>query len=130
MDNAFLFSVLLAQGVLGFVFLLASFVKWYDLPRFQRLLKEDNIFSHDHIPILAHVVAGLETFVGFALLLNWYPKATASIALGLLLVFTGITIVRFRLGDKKGCGCFGADRKSNAKTDLIRNALLSPIRTS
>jgi uncharacterized membrane protein YphA (DoxX/SURF4 family) len=125
MDTWSILLVSIARWILGSALLLAALTKWFDLSSFQRVIMLWRVGRPEWSAIIARGVPGLETFIGIALLLNVYPKITAALSVGLLIIFTSLLTVRLVKGETEGCGCFGnsQNEKINSIT-IVRNFLL------
>lgn len=125
MDELYLILIAVPRWVLGAIFVLAAATKWLDLSSFQRTVTTLGFIPRIWISYLAIGVAGFETIVGLALLLNWQHQIAATLSFGVILTFTGVLVIKFRRGETEGCGCFGSrlDKEIGHWT-FIRNALL------
>jgi hypothetical protein len=118
----------LGRFLLGLVLLVAAIGKWLDRDQFARAVI--------HYPILpqslARAVAGAlpwgEFILAPLLILNWFTLLTASLTIGLLMLFTAAQCVTLARGQQVDCHCFGGfDQEKIGPHTLLRNAILMLI---
>ncbi len=108
----------LARWVVGVLFIFSGLIKINDPVGTQIKLEEyfevfANSFSpifHELVPaalVLSVVLSVLEIVLGVALLLNFRPRATTAVLLGIILFFTALTLFSAVTGKVTDCGCFG-----------------------
>ena len=102
MDTWSILLVSIARWILGSALLLAALTKWFDLSSFQRVITRWRVGRPEWSAIIAGGVPGLETLIGVALLLNIYPKITAALSVGLLIIFTTLLSTRLMKGETEG----------------------------
>ena len=105
----------IGQMVIGVVYLVAGASKtwepvlsyWEAIPHVQML----GIAEWESASAAAKAAIALgpiEFVLGWALLLNWYPRLCLPVAMVLMAAFTALTAKAWYMGASIDCGCFGA----------------------
>lgn len=105
----------IGQMVIGVVYLVAGASKtwepvlsyWEAIPHAQMLgIAEWEMASA--VAKAAIALGPIEFVLGWALLLNWYPRLCLPVATVLMAAFTALTAKAWHMGASIDCGCFGA----------------------
>ena len=103
------------QMIIGVVYLVAGAIKtwepvlfyWEAIP-YAQLLGVTEWESASAVAKAAIVLGPIEFVLGWALLLNWYPRLCLPVATVLMAAFTALTAKAWHMGASIDCGCFGA----------------------
>ncbi len=103
------------QMVVGVVYLVAGAIKvwepvlfyWEAIPYVQ-LLGVAEWETASAVAKAAIALGPIEFVLGWALLLNWYPRLCLPVATVLMAAFTALTAKAWHMGASIDCGCFGA----------------------
>ncbi len=111
--------------VLGAVMIVAGGAKVFDLAGLARVVEAYNVLPPVLVIPLAVVMPWLETFCGIGLLLGWWTRSSALLAVLLLTSFgvaLGINVYR---GTDIACGCFGLNSsRGSLEAALVQDVLL------
>lgn len=117
-----LISTLLLAAVFG----AASFTKLNGQLAFRVVLRQ--LLPGPVVPVAAIAIPLIEATVAVALLSGVDPPVMASIAFGLLAIFTAALIRMRALGIGLDCGCFGESKEAASPTSgILRNAVLMAL---
>jgi uncharacterized membrane protein YphA (DoxX/SURF4 family) len=97
----------LARLVVAFVFLVGGSQKLLDLPHFYRTIHKYELLPERLTKPIAVTIVWLEVLVGLCLLVDFFTRLVAALALFLLAVFTSIIVLILARGRQVDCGCFG-----------------------
>jgi uncharacterized membrane protein YphA (DoxX/SURF4 family) len=118
--------------ILGLVFLVAGLLKLMD-PVGAGLVAAE-YFNFLHLGFLAPVaklagvlMALVETIVGIALITGLMPRATAVFSGLLIVVFTVLTFILWRLNPPMECGCFGEAIHLTHFQTFVKNLVLCAL---
>lgn len=95
-----------AAFLMGVIFLLAAFSKIGDLLGFEQSVRHVSFIPFWLAGVAVLTIPGLELALGICLLFRFFPRETALIAAGLLVLFLGMGIYSNLAGQGSGCGCF------------------------
>jgi uncharacterized membrane protein YphA (DoxX/SURF4 family) len=115
------------RWVVGITFIVASFHKIAEPASFAKIIYGYDLFPHIAINFFAIVLPFVEMLTGLFLVLNFWPKASASLAGIMLAVFIIAISINMARGHVFDCGCFSFGSKSLMTGNwslLIRDALL------
>ena len=105
----------IGQMIIGAVYLVAGAMKvwepvlfyWEAIP-YAGLLGIVEWETASAVAKAAIVLGPIEFVLGWALLLNWYPRLCLPVATVLMAAFTALTAKAWHIGASIDCGCFGA----------------------
>ncbi len=103
------------QMIIGVVYIVAGAVKvwepvlfyWEAIP-YAQLLGVVEWETASAVAKAAIALGPIEFVLGWALLLNWYPRLCLPVATVLMAAFTALTAKAWHMGASIDCGCFGA----------------------
>lgn len=105
----------IGQMIIGVVYIVAGAIKiwepvlfyWEAIP-YAQLLGIVEWESASAVAKAAIALGPLEFVLGWALLLNWYPRLCLPVATVLMAAFTALTAKAWHMGASIDCGCFGS----------------------
>lgn len=111
--------------VLGAVFVYASWDKILDPSSFARIIANYQIVSSGIGDLSALFLPWLELVCGICLIINCWPRASAIIITGMLIVFMAALSYNIYRGMDIHCGCFTLTENAPSSMwfDLVRDAL-------
>lgn len=103
------------QMIIGVVYLVAGAIKtwepvlfyWEAIP-YAQVLGVVEWETASAVAKAAIPLGPIEFVLGWALLLNWYPRLCLPVATVLMAAFTALTAKAWHMGASIDCGCFGA----------------------
>lgn len=120
---------LISRIIIGVVFMFSGFVKGIDPLGFAYRLEDYfMVWGTDWMMpaavTLSILLSTMEFVLGFVVLFNLKPKVNASILLGVMIFFTGLTLYDAIENPVPDCGCFGdAIKLTNVET-FVKNLIL------
>jgi len=101
------FGSVMLRGILGLVFVVSGVAKMWDVYGFSETVRSYNLLPESLIVFVSALIPLVEFTLGVMLVLNYLPRFTTFALIGMVLVFTFLTYVRYRSGDISDCGCYG-----------------------
>lgn len=121
----FSFLQVLIRLILGGVFFWAGIVKIPELELFSYTVRAYNLLPEFLILPVAIMVPWLECVIGLCLILGFWTRPSALIALGLLIAFAGALGTKIYQGVHISCGCFGFGiERGSLEWVLLQDVLL------
>jgi len=111
--------------IAGLVFVASGILKLLSIDVFELYIFGMGRFGFNTSAILARLIISGELLLGYLLLTGIYFKRTNTIAIVVILVFSGFLLLRiFSDHNDENCNCFGELIKMNPTESLIKNVLL------
>ena len=122
------------QMVIGVVYLVAGAMKiwepvlfyWEAIP-YASLLGIGEWETASAVAKAAIALGPIEFVLGWALLLNWYPRLCLPVATVLMAAFTALTAKAWHMGASIDCGCFGALVERGPKEATIEDGAMLAV---
>ena len=111
--------------ILGIVFIVSGAAKMWDIYGFSNVVRGYGILPESLVVPVSIIIPFAEFVLGTMLLMNFYSR-TASLSLFVMvIVFTGLSAMKYFSGNTSNSGCFGKliDRNINPNL-LVENAAL------
>lgn len=111
--------------LLGIVFVVSGVAKMWDIYGFSKIVSGYGVLSESMIVPVSILIPFAEFILGMMLLLNFHARVASLSLLVMVVVFTGLSAMRYLSGATSDCGCFGEvlQRKINANL-FVENAAL------
>lgn len=111
--------------LLGWIFLTSALDKLWKRQEFQSSLGQYPLAHGRMQAILSRTIPILELSAGLALLLGFYGRAAAALAIGLLIAFTFAVSYTLSAGSSASCACGGlVPTKTYGRSHIIVNLVL------
>lgn len=118
---------LAARVVVGALFVYAGWVKAMDVYGFAKTVYGYGILPGFLVNITAIALPWVELVAGMMMIAGVWPRASAGVVAGLLLVFMAAILFNIARGYTFDCGCFGAGDGETGWGTIIRDvAMLTP----
>ncbi len=119
-------ALLISRLILGGLFVYAAWDKIVHPDQFAQIVLNYKLMPDMGINLLAIFLPWLEMVAGLLLILGIFPKESAAILAGLLLVFILAIGINLARGLDFDCGCFSTstDQKSASYLLMLRDILL------
>ena len=122
------------QMVIGVVYIVAGAIKiwepvlffWEAIP-YAQMLGVVEWKSASAVAKVAIALGPIEFVLGWALLLNWYPRLCLPLATVLMAAFTALTAKAWHMGASIDCGCFGALVERGPKEATIEDGAMLAV---
>lgn len=115
---------LVFRVLLGAMFIYAGFSKLTEPAAFAKIIYGYQLFPEIIINLTAIILPFVEVFTGLALITGVWPRSSAAILGGLLLMFVVAISINLIRGHEFDCGCFSVDGKTgnrSAEMLLVRD---------
>ena len=132
--NAISKAARVGQMVIGVVYIVAGAIKtwepvlffWEAIP-YAQMLGVVEWESAAAVAKAAIALGPIEFVLGWALLINWYPRLCLPVATVLMAAFTALTAKAWHMGASIDCGCFGALVERGPKEATIEDSAMLAV---
>lgn len=94
--------------ILGNLFIVSGLAKMWDLYGFSRIVNGYGALPESSVVPVAIIIPFAEFVLALMLLLNFHPRAASLSLLSMIVIFTGLSAVKYFAGNASDCGCFGS----------------------
>jgi len=108
----------------GIVFVVSGAAKMWDIYGFSNVVRGYGILPESLVVPVSIIIPFAEFVLGTMLLMNFYSR-TASLSLFVMvIVFTGLSAMKYLGGRTTDCGCFGGLVKRNGWSYFVQNGFV------
>jgi uncharacterized membrane protein YphA (DoxX/SURF4 family) len=109
----------------GIVFIVSGAAKMWDIYGFSNVVRGYGILPESLVVPVSIIIPFAEFVLGTTLLMNFYSRAASLLLFVMVIVFTGLSAMKYFSGNTSNSGCFGKliDRNINPNL-LVENAAL------
>ncbi len=111
--------------ILGIVFIVSGAAKMWDIYGFSNVVRGYGILPESLVVPVSIIIPFAEFVLGTMLLMNFYSRAASLLLFVMVIVFTGLSAMKYFSGNTSNSGCFGKLIDRNINPNLfVENAAL------
>ena len=117
--------------ILGNLFIVSGLAKMWDIYGFSNNVSSYGVLPTSLVVPVSIIVPFAEFVLGIMLLINFHPSIASLSLLAMVVVFTGLSAMKYFSGSASDCGCFGklGEREITSSFFIINATLIIALFT-